>query len=261
MLHAAGSALGRPLSWLHRQLRNPLCDLALPPALPLGPAAALAAQSLANRALQAALGGQQQRPVQGLLLLYGPHLLWSSLLPRDTAALFALVATGLLHASPASGGSSSGGGAPGSGGNGGASGGGASGSGAPDLQPLDGGAWHQLPSGFLVQRAAGSAEGGGPGGITVPQVRLQQAPTCQQQQGQQQAEQATQQAGQHAAAQQGGSGSKLHRYHLLPLLEGRLLVALVLGGPSRLLTTQLLAGLQALLAEPAQGLAAQVCNG
>ena len=53
--------------------------------------------------------------------------------------------------------------------------------------------------------------------------------------------------------QQDGCGA----YHLLPLLEGKLLLGLLLDGSTQL-TSQLLAQLHALLAGPARQLAAQV---
>ncbi len=255
-----GRQLGSPHSWQSRELRNPLMDMALPPTLALSPRAALGVQSLANLAQQAALGGR--RPVAGVMLLYGPHLLWSSLPPRDTAALFSLLATGLLHASSSSGGKGVGAGALSHSGAGGVSG--AQGGTAPsDLRPLDGGAWQQLPSGFLVQRGSGNGSAEGPPEVqpvSVPVVHLQHQPADQQ----------TQQAQQAGAQEQPAAGSssatssvpadsrELHPCHLLPLLEGKLLVALLLGGGTRLLTPPLLGGLHALLAGPAKQLAAEV---
>lgn len=264
VLHQAGRQLGSPHSWQQRELRNPLMDAALPPSLALAPHAALGAQSLANLARHAALGGR--RPVAGVMLLYGPHLLWSSLPPRDTAAVFALLATGLLHASSkSSSGGSGGAGAAGQGSSGSANVA-AGGVALSDLRPLDGGAWQQLPSGFLVQRGSGSGSGGGgtdgpadAPAISVPVVHLQQRPADQQPQHAQQAGAEGQ-----PAAGSGSSGNsqagalELHPHHLLPLLEGKLLMALLLGGGTRLLTPPLLAGLHALLAAPAKQLAAQV---
>lgn len=235
-----GAALGSPHSWQHRELRNPLGDAALPPALQLSPAGALALQSFANQLLQAAPGGQ--RLVHGLLLLYGPHLLWSSLPPRDTAALFALISTGLLHARASSGGSGANGGV------------GDTAAAAPlDLRPLDGGGWQQLPSGFLALRDSLDAAitGEGAPAVQVPLVHLQQAPSPDQAGGQ--GQQAAAQAGQPMLAQP----TPLQPCHLLPLLEGKLLVGLLLEG-STPLTSQLLAALHSLLAAPTRQMAAQV---
>ncbi|KAL4452400.1 hypothetical protein ABPG75_008062 [Micractinium tetrahymenae] len=270
VLHQAGQHLGSPHSWQHRELRNPLMDVSLPPMLALPPHVALGVQSLANLMQQAALGGR--RPVAGVMLLYGPHLLWSSLPPRDTAALFALLATGLLHASSSS--SSAGGSAGGptstpSHSSSSNANGAAGGVARSDLRPLHGGAWQQLPSGFLVQRGSGitpdsSGSGGGAGdpagtpAVSVPVVYLQQRPLGQQAQQAQQAGRDGQLAGADCSGEPAGDGLQLHPYHLLPLLEGKLLVALLLGGGTRLLAPPLLGGLHALLAAPAKQLAAQI---
>lgn len=225
VLQRAGQQLGSAHSWQHRELRNPLMDASLAPQLQLGPAGALALQGLANLALQAEVAGR--RPVRGVLLLYGPHLLWSSLPARDTAALFALVATGLLHATPtASNGSSA-----------------APAHGQPELRALDGGCWQQLPSGFLALRGSLDAAitGEGAAAVQVPLVHLQHCGAEAQRQD----------------GQEGADGGTLRPCHLLPLLEGKLLLGLLVDGAAQL-TSQLLGTLHALLAAPAKQLAAQV---
>lgn len=267
MLQRLGRQLASSHTWQHRELRNPLADASLPPALALPPGPSLAVQSLANYAVQAAVPGQG-RPVRGVLVLYGPHLLWSGLAPRDTAALFALIATGLLHASASSGGN-------GIGGIGGNGSGESAADAGPDLRALDGGCWQQLPSGFLALRgsldAAITRESSA--AVQVPLVRLQlasspkSAAAAAEQEGEgpradgQQQAAATGEAaaqGEGAAAQgQGSSAGSYAPYHLLPLLEGKLLLGLLLEGSTQL-TSQLLVQLHALLAGPAKQLAAQV---
>lgn len=242
-----GAALASPHSWQHRELRNPLGDASLPPALQLPPSGALAVQSLCNLALQAPAPPGEPRPVAGVLLLHGPHLLWSSLPPRDTAAVFSLIATGLLHASASSSGS-------------GAANGSAASSGGPDLSALDGGCWQQLPSGFLALRDSLDAAitGEGAPAVQLPLLHLQQPPSS------------TSSAGggedgggeQQQAAAAAIDGQRLPQqlqpgYRLLPLLEGKLLVGLLLA-PGVTPTAQLLASLHALLAVPARLLAVQV---
>lgn len=276
VLQQAGQQLSSTRSWQHRELRNPLMDVSLPPLLHLTPGPALAVQCLTGQLTQAGLGGR--RPVAGVMLLYGPHLLWSSLPARDTAALFALIATGLLHASSSSGSS----GASGGGSGGAFTGSGSAGVAASDLRPLDGGAWLQLPSGFLVQRGTADSsstgstsaeDGAGPGApaILLPVVHLQQRPAGQQQQ-QQQGQEPWDQVGtsrdhsmDHSSSTAGSGGQlaglqQYQQYHLLPFLEGKLLVAMVLGSNTRLLTAPLLSGLHALLAAPAKQLAAQIAE-
>jgi hypothetical protein len=216
-------------------------DAAMPPALQLAPTTAAAVQSLSNQLLQATLAGR--RPVAGVALLYGPHLLWSSLALRDTAGVFALIATGLLHASSSSGSS---GGATVSSANGISSAAAAAAeTQRSHLRPLDGGSWQQLPSGYLVQRGSLDADISqqGAAAVTVPLVHLQHPPRGGSQQ---------------QAAQQAAAGSQRQPYHLLPLLEGKLLVALLLGGDTQL-SSGLLASLHGLAAAPAKQLAAQVC--
>lgn len=274
-LQAVLQLLGRQLasshSWQHRELRNPLADASLPPLLALPPGPSLAVQSLANYALQAAVPGQG-RPVRGVLQLYGPHLLWSGLPPRDTAALFALIATGLLHASASSGGNHSS-----TGGGGGSASGDVATEAGPDLRALDGGCWQQLPSGFLALRGSLDAAitRDSSAAVQVPLVRLQLAASSSQaeaaaegrqhgdgarwdreQQGALAGEKATA-AEEAAAAVQGGGAGGYRAYHLLPLLEGKLLLGLLLEGGTQL-SAQLLAQLHALLAGPAKQLAAQV---
>lgn len=264
MLQRLGRQLASSHTWQHRELRNPLADASLPPVLALPPGPSLAVQSLANYAVQAAVPGQG-RPVRGVLVLYGPHLLWSGLPPRDTAALFALIATGLLHASATTGGN-------GNGGNGGSESAADSG---PDLRALDGGCWQQLPSGFLALRgsldAAITRESSA--AVQVPLVRLQlagspkAAAAAREQEGEGPGADGQRQAastgeaaaqGEGAAAQgQGSSAGSYAPYHLLPLLEGKLLLGLLLEGSTQL-TSQLLVQLHALLAGPAKQLAAQV---
>ena len=217
-------------------------DAAMPPALQLAPATAAAVQSLSNQLLQATLAGR--RPVAGVVLLYGPHLLWSSLAPRDTAGVFALIATGLLHASSSS--SSSGSGGIMSSANGGSSAAAAAAeTQRSHLRPLDGGSWQQLLSGYLVQRGSSDADmpQQGAAAVTVPLVHLQHPPPGGDQQ--------------QAAQQQAAAGGQRQPYHLLPLLEGKLLVALLLGGNTQL-SSGLLASLHGLAAAPAKQLAAQV---
>lgn len=235
-----GHALGSPHTWQHRELRNPLGDAALPPLLPLSQGSLLAVQGLANHLLLASLHGQQC--VRGVLLLYGPYLLWSSLAPRDTAALFAVVAAGLLHASSSSKGGSGGGGGVGEPH---AAASAAAVAALPSLRALDGGAWRQLPSGFLVLRGSADAPGGGVwpayGAPTVPLVHLQHSPD--------------EREGEQGGA--GGGGGQPGACRLLPLLEGRLLVGLLLDDGA-LATPQQLAGLHGLVAAPARQLAAQV---
>ena len=295
--------------WHHRQLRNPLGDVSLPPllALPPGPATlamhSLAGQLLTATTLDGGSGGnggvRRGRPVLGLLLLQGPHLLWSSLAPGDTAAVFALLAASLLHASASASASAQ----PASVGGGGSSSSGDSISGgaadAPDaaaagcgasmsasalegLWALEGSAWQQLPSGFLVKRCSSggsgaeavASNGGGEAAaapvVTVPLVHLQQhgkrqqqlqnqhRPACQQgQQAQPVSLEEELSEAERTAGQQGDSATQLQ---LLPLLlpEGRgLLVALLLRRDV-LLTPQMLAALHRLAAPPARQLAAQV---
>ncbi|PRW57442.1 Transmembrane 9 superfamily member 4 isoform B [Chlorella sorokiniana] len=266
-LQAVLQRLGRQLSsthsWQHRELRNPLADASLPPLLALPPGASLAVQSVANHAMQAAVAGQG-RPVHGVLLLYGPHLLWSSLPPRDTAALFALIATGLLHASASSGGSNNSSGGAGNGSSDAAA------EAVPDLRALDGGCWQQLPSGFLALRGSLDAAitRDRSAAVQVPLVRLQLAgplaapAAVEQQQGSDGSWDREQQAAPPGAgaveAEEGASQAAPYGpYHLLPLLEGKLLLGLLLEGGTPL-TSQLLAQLHALLAGPAKQLAAQV---
>lgn len=249
-----GRALGSPASWQHRELRNPLGDASLPPLLQLSSGAALAVQSLCNNLLLANVSGRQ--PVQGMLLLYGPYLLWSTLAARDTAALFALLATGLLHATSTSKSCKPTNGSQADGVNAAASDGGSPAAVHPDLRALDGGWWQQLPSGFLVQRGAKEARAAataaavdGAAQPAVPLVHLQHGPMGQGQgqvKGQQQQQQGS----------SGGDGQWV-THHLLPLLEGRLLLVMLLGTDTQL-SAELLADLHDWVAGPAKQLATQV---
>ncbi|KAI3438251.1 hypothetical protein D9Q98_000687 [Chlorella vulgaris] len=249
-----GRALGSPASWQHRELRNPLGDASLPPLLQLSSGAALAVQSLCNNLLLANVSGRQ--PVQGMLLLYGPYLLWSTLAARDTAALFALLATGLLHATSTSKSCKPTNGSQADGVNAAASDGGSPAAVHPDLRALDGGWWQQLPSGFLVQRGAKEARAAataaavdGAAQPAVPLVHLQHGPMGQGQgqvKGQQQQQQGS----------SGGDGQWV-THHLLPLLEGRLLLVMLLGTDTQL-SAELLADLHDWVAGPAKQLATQI---
>lgn len=95
VLEHLGRQLGNMLSWQHRQLRNPLGDVALVPQLQLAPPASMAVQNFVNAVQLTGVGGS--RAVEGVMLLHQAHVLWSSLAPEDSAALYSLAATALLH--------------------------------------------------------------------------------------------------------------------------------------------------------------------
>ena len=164
VLQHIGRHLGSTTSWWHRELRNPLSPGPAYPQLPLSPQAAMVLQACCNRMLLDTVDGIS-RPVQELAVLYGPHVLWSSLLPHDMAALYCLLATALLHSGSAGTGaghaSSS------------SSSGGAAGSSSSGRSILEGASWQLLPSGFLVSRGSmDEAVGADSGAVSAPVVYL-----------------------------------------------------------------------------------------
>lgn len=96
LLQEAASRLLRSDAGDAAALSCPLAARGGAPALRVSRPAFAALQALVNQQLVGAAGGG--RLVHGVAACFGAHLLWSTLAPADTNALFALAARGVLPA-------------------------------------------------------------------------------------------------------------------------------------------------------------------
>ncbi|KIZ00575.1 hypothetical protein MNEG_7388 [Monoraphidium neglectum] len=98
LLQEVASRLLRPETREQAAISCPLAARGGAPLLRAPRGAFALLQAIVSRLLAGGGGGGGGRAVQGVVACYGQHLLWSTLGPGDTAALFALAARGVLPA-------------------------------------------------------------------------------------------------------------------------------------------------------------------